>query len=738
MVKRKKTKVIKIGKVKIGGNFPILVQSMTNTFTSDVGKTVKQIKELKKAGCEIVRVGVPDLKSAQALSRIKKQINIPLVADIHFSANLALEAINQGVDKLRINPGNFPKDKLKEIVKAAKKEGIPIRIGINSGSLEKDILGRKERATAEMMVKSALRNIRLMEKLGFFDLVISLKAPDVLRTVKAYKLLSQKTNYPLHLGVTEAGAEFSGTIKSSVALGSLLLAGIGDTIRISLTGDPIEEVRVGWEILKSLDLREKGVKIVSCPTCARTEIDVIGLSKKIEKITNQIEKPIKIAIMGCLPKGIPIIANPTLKPIEKIEVNDRVLAHSGKFQKVTQIFKRYYHGKLIEIQPRGFPFFSVTPEHPIQAIPRPYLSKSKQRFIAVSRTIGQKNPKWVEAGTLSKAWILTYPIIKGTRDVENYKGIKVDKDFLILSGYYLSEGSLSGRNGKLYQVHFDFHTKEKSLYLNLMQILNKYNIKACTYIRKAKKTFTVYVSSLLFSSLLFKLFSKRAEKKHMPPWFLTLPPKKQVHLLKALWEGDGYIGKVKGYWRASYVTTSLLLAFQVHQLLLRQGIAAYIISKGPRPGHQKSYAVTVTGKYYLNLFFQALGLDIKLSEISQRKQHIIVDSKFLYVPIFKIKKVPYKGIVYNLKVFKDHSYITFGASLHNCIVNGLGEAREADLAIVGIKDAALIIRALAKDEDEGKLRRRQTSSTTKNGKIIKRIAKKNIFKEFKKELKKYR
>ncbi len=304
MAKRKKTKVVKIGKVKIGGNYPIIVQSMTNTDTFNIGKTVKQIKELEKAGCEIVRVGVPDLKSARALSKIKKQINIPLVADIHFSAELALEAINQGVDKLRINPGNFPKEKLKEIVEATKRKKIPIRIGINSGSLEKDLLGKHKRVTSEMMVKSALRNVKLLEKLGFRNLVISLKAPDVLRTVKAYKLLSRKTNYPLHLGVTEAGSEFSGTIKSSIALGSLLMDGLGNTIRVSLSADPVEEVRAGWEILKSLGLRERGIKIISCPTCARSQIDVIKLTKDIEKETSQIKKPLTMAVMGCVVNGL--------------------------------------------------------------------------------------------------------------------------------------------------------------------------------------------------------------------------------------------------------------------------------------------------------------------------------------------------------------------------------------------------------------------------------------------------
>jgi (E)-4-hydroxy-3-methylbut-2-enyl-diphosphate synthase len=316
MVKRRKTRVVKIGNLKIGGNFPILVQSMTNTPTADVEKTVQQIKELEKAGCEIIRVGVPDLKSARALSEIKKKINIPLVADIHFSADLALEAIKQGVDKVRINPGNFPKQGLEKIVKLAKKKKIPIRIGINSGSLEKDILGKHKRVTAEMMVKSALRNIKLLEKLGFYDLVVSLKAPDVLRTVKAYELLAKKVDYPFHLGITEAGTEFSGTIKSAMGIGHLLLKGIGDTIRVSLSAEPVEEVKVGWEILKSLGLREKGVKIVSCPTCARSEIDVIGIAKKIEKITQNIKKftqhrnkisgvgPLKIAVMGCSVNGL--------------------------------------------------------------------------------------------------------------------------------------------------------------------------------------------------------------------------------------------------------------------------------------------------------------------------------------------------------------------------------------------------------------------------------------------------
>jgi len=304
MIKRRKTKIIKIGNLKIGGNFPILVQSMTNTLTWDVEKTVRQIKELEKAGCEIVRVGVPDLKSARVLSKIKGEIKIPLVADIHFSADLALEAIRQGVDKIRVNPGNFPKSELAKIVEFCKKNKIPIRIGVNSGSLEKDLLDKYHGATAEAMVESALRNIKLIEKLGFYDLVISLKAPDVLRTIKAYEILARKTNYPFHLGLTEAGTEFPGSIKSAMGIGCLLLKGIGDTIRVSLSENPIKEVKVGWEILKSLGLRERGVEIISCPTCARSEIDVIKIAKEVENLTSQIKKPLKIAVMGCLVNGL--------------------------------------------------------------------------------------------------------------------------------------------------------------------------------------------------------------------------------------------------------------------------------------------------------------------------------------------------------------------------------------------------------------------------------------------------
>jgi (E)-4-hydroxy-3-methylbut-2-enyl-diphosphate synthase len=281
MIKRRKTRKIRVGKVFVGGNAPVAVQSMANTKTGDVAGTVKQIRALQKASCEIIRVAVPDMAAAKAIGKIKSRINIPLVADIHFSHELALEAIRQGVDKLRINPGNIgSQDKIKQVVKACKVRKIPIRIGVNAGSLEKDILAKhKNKATAVGMVESAMRHIKILEKLNFRNIVISLKASDIERTVESYKILSKKVDYPLHLGITEAGTIFRGTIMSSIGIGHLLYSGIGDTIRVSLTADPVEEVKVAWEILRSLEIRKRGITVTSCPTCGRTKIDLIGLAK---------------------------------------------------------------------------------------------------------------------------------------------------------------------------------------------------------------------------------------------------------------------------------------------------------------------------------------------------------------------------------------------------------------------------------------------------------------------------
>jgi len=303
-LKRKNTKSIKIGSVSIGGGYPVAIQSMTKTKTLDIKNTIKQIKRLKKAGCDIVRCAIPDTGSAKALKSIKKETNIPVVADIHFNYKLAINAMENGADKIRINPGNIGSEKhLKEIIKKAKEFNIPIRIGINSGSLEKDILSKYGYPSSEAMIESAKRNIDFFESEGFFQIIISLKSSDVQTTINAYREISEVVDYPLHIGITEAGTPFRGTIKSSIGIGALLLDGIGDTIRVSLTGDPVKEVLVAKEIMRSLHLYNKGVDLISCPTCGRIEVDLIKIVSVVEKKISKIDKQLKVAIMGCVVNG---------------------------------------------------------------------------------------------------------------------------------------------------------------------------------------------------------------------------------------------------------------------------------------------------------------------------------------------------------------------------------------------------------------------------------------------------
>lgn len=301
---RDHTKVISIGDRVIGGGNPILIQSMTNTKTEDIKSTVAQIKRLESAGCEIIRCAVPTMEAAEALSEIKKQISIPLVADIHFDYRLAIAAIEHGADKIRINPGNIgSKERLKAVVDAAKERKIPIRVGVNSGSLEKEIVERDHGVTAEGIVESALDKVHMIEEAGYDQIVISIKSSDVLMCAKAHELIAEQTTYPLHVGITEAGTLLSGNIKSAVGLGMILSKGIGDTIRVSLTGDPIEEIKSAKLILRTLGLRKGGIEVVSCPTCGRTQIDLIGLANRVENMVADIPLNLKVAVMGCVVNG---------------------------------------------------------------------------------------------------------------------------------------------------------------------------------------------------------------------------------------------------------------------------------------------------------------------------------------------------------------------------------------------------------------------------------------------------
>lgn len=341
-IARKKTHQIHVGNVAIGGSAPIAVQSMTSTFTADIASTVAQINRLQEAGCEIIRVAVPDEDSAEAITKIKQQIEIPIIADIHFSYRLAILAARAGADALRINPGNIgSKSKVREVVECAKDHGISIRVGVNSGSLEKDILTKYKSGTAEAMVESALRHLEIVRSFGFNDIKVSLKASDVFRTIEACRLFSSRSHVPLHLGITEAGGLFPGIVKSTLGIGILLADGIGDTIRVSLTRDPVEEIRAAYEILKALNIRQRGPDIISCPTCGRCQIDLFRIVEAIEKATLNHLAPTKIAIMGCVVNG----------PGEAKEADIGIAGGDGRgaLFKKGEIVKSFSQDKLAEV-----------------------------------------------------------------------------------------------------------------------------------------------------------------------------------------------------------------------------------------------------------------------------------------------------------------------------------------------------------------------------------------------------
>lgn len=304
MINRINTRKVKVGGVFVGGDAPISVQSMTNTDTRNIRETINQINNLQKAGCEIVRCAVPDMEAAEAIKHIIKEVTIPVVADIHFDYKLALSSIEYGVAALRINPGNIGSiERVRMVAERAKDKQIPIRIGVNSGSLDKNLLNKYGKVCPEALVESALKHVKILEDINFNDIVISIKSSNVMDMIESYRLISKKSNYPLHLGVTEAGTPWRGTIKSSIGIGALLSEGIGDTIRVSLTGDPVEEVKVGIEILKALQIKKQGIEIISCPTCGRTEIGLINIAKEVEEKIKDLDKNIKVAIMGCVVNG---------------------------------------------------------------------------------------------------------------------------------------------------------------------------------------------------------------------------------------------------------------------------------------------------------------------------------------------------------------------------------------------------------------------------------------------------
>jgi len=447
--------------------------------------------------------------------------------------------------------------------------------------------------------------------------------------------------------------------------------------------------------------------LTSCPTCGRCQVrdKFYDIVHEVQDALSHINSPAHVAVMGCMPPGSPILGQ-DLKPIETVKVGDEVLTHTGEFREVTHCFRRRYKGELVRIQPRGFPQFLVTPEHPIRIVPRRFLTRRK--LAAASRAI-KDGASWREAEWIPKACMLTYPIIKGAKDVkeitiEGLPVIKVDKDFLRVSGFYIAEGNTEGRNGKPYAQRFSFHIKEMPYYMDVIGILSKYGIRASLYPNPAKKGAAVKAHDIKLGEVFDDLFGRGAENKHLPSWMMTLPRRKQVHLIKALWEGDGSVCQIrKKYWKADYSTISATLAFQVHQLLLRQGIISWFSRSPARPGHQESWQVCVTGKDPVERLGTILGIELNLGDQFQ-PLHLAIDDDYLYAPIFKIDRIPYEGDVYNFEVADDHSYCVLGAATHNCRVNGPGEAKDADIGIACGKDRAAlfekgeIVKSLPLDE----------------------------------------
>ncbi len=721
MITRRKTRQIRLGRVAVGGDAPITVQSMTKTDTRDVEATVLQIWALEAAGCDIVRCAVPVREAAERLGEIRRRIRIPLVADIHFNYRLALIALEQGVDGLRLNPGNIGgKRFVQEVVSAARERRVPIRIGVNAGSLEKDLLARYGGPTAEAMVESALRHIRILEECGYPEMKVSLKASDPLMMIEAYRLLADQVDYPFHLGVTEAGTPGAGTIKSAVGLGALLSEGIGDTIRVSLSADPVEEVRVGTEILKSLGLRRGGLTFVACPSCGRADVDLVKLAREVEEEFKGLNEEIHIAVMGCVPEGEPVVTPAGPRPIETITEGDEVLTHEGTFQKVQWATSHRFDGELVEVEPTGFAPFRLTENHRLLAFPGPRRVKGgRARGPRIDQMVAEgATPDWVAAGRLEPGWVLAYPVLQDKEDraivaAPGLGDIAVDEDFLTLAGYYLAGGTLSGKDGEPSQPVFCLHRRETDQVERLQAVLRGLGLHPVLQQRRHRTE--VIAQSLALGTLLDGLFGHRAERKRLPEWMMRLPHDKQRALVRALWEGDGCVGRVAGYGRATYRTSSWALAVQVQQVLLRLGIACFLDHRDQRD-RQRSWVISVTSAQALATLGAVLGQELVQAAQARPTGQVVLDDRYFYVRVRGVRPVPFEGHVHNLEVEGVHSFAVPGAALHNCEVNGPGEARAADIGVAGGRGIGLIFR---------------------NGEVIRKVPEADIVKAMREEVQKF-
>ncbi len=697
MITRRTTRQIQVGNVKVGGGAPITVQSMTKTDTRDVQATLLEIWSLEAAGCDIVRCAVPVREAAEKLGEIKRQIRIPLVADIHFNYKLALIALQQGVDGLRLNPGNIGGKKfVMDVVAMAKDKRIPIRIGVNAGSLEKDLLEKYGGPTAHGMVESALRHIGILEDCNYPEMKISLKASDPLMMIEAYRMLAERVDYPFHLGVTEAGTPGVGTIKSAVGLGAVLSQGIGDTIRVSLSADPTEEVRVGIDILKSLGLRKGGLTFVSCPSCGRADVDLVKLAKQVEDEFRGLNEEIHIAVMGCVPEGQVVVTRQGPKPIESISEVDEVLTHAGEYRQVQWASRHAFEGELVELQPTGFAPVRLTDNHPVWAFPRPErlkAARTRRPDVRAALDAGAE-PRWVRAGDVRAGWVLAYPVLqekedRATIDAPGLGELPIDDDFMTLAGYYLSEGTMSGKGGKPYEQSFYFHEDQRSDVDRLQAILRGVGLNS--QVRCRRHTAEVIAHSLALGQFLKSQFGHGATAKRIPQWMERLPHEKQRALVKALWEGDGYLGRVRGYWRATYCTSSQALGTQVQQLLLRLGVPAFLHHRD-QPRRARNWVVSVTSRVGLARLAEVLQLGALPGRRGAADGQVVLTDRALYVGVRAVRRVAWRGHVHNLEVEGVHSFAAPGVMLHNCEVNGPGEARAADIGVAGGRGIGLIFK----------------------------------------------
>ncbi len=714
---RRRTREVKVGDIGIGGNNPIRVQSMITAETMNTEAAVAQIIQLYEAGCEIVRVAAPNLREAQNLGEIRKELkrrgygHVPLVADVHHQGmDIALECTKH-VDKIRINPGLFVFRKpdpnrvdyspaeiqqeleaieqaLLPVIKACKERGVAMRIGVNHGSLSERIKVMYGDSPVGM-VESAMEYIRICEAHGFKDLVISLKASRVPIMLSANRLMVKRMDeegmdYPLHLGVTEAGDGMYARIKSAIGIGTLLAEGIGDTIRVSLAEDPVNEIEVCYDILQALGLRKTKVEYIACPSCGRTKFDLPTVLNQVREATKHLVG-LDIAVMGCLHPDSPVMTREGLRPIREVRAGDLVLTDRGDFQPVLQTETHEFTGELVELRCAGMPPVQFTPNHPVLAIDRPArIRPDRPRYSNIADCAGRSDSaRWYAADTLQPGMVVLYPIVQGEQAVEHLPEcpeMPVDEAFLTIAACYLAEGSLGGAHGKAQQVFFTFSADEIGLARRLCDALQAHGAPA--RMRTRRNTLEVLCHSTEWAERMQRLFGRRAENKRMPDGMLTLPRTQQAYLLQMLWRCDGYCGSVQGYPRAQYVTVSPTLAFQVHQMLLRLGIAAGMTRRTPR-GKQPVYTVSVTGSDALRRFAAQLGYKLDIPDSRRRTGRLAVDAQYLYLPVRAVRRVPYAGAVYNLEVAKAHTYTGSLALTHNCIVNGPGEMADADYGYVG-------------------------------------------------------